>query len=121
MNIRLLLPVVITTIIFFVLYNFYFWAFPRVTLINNTSATIKQAEVKLPSSKLTFSGLQEGEAFTIYRHAGQKDGVYQYRIVFSKDEEIHGKCGYVTTNEYFTDFRISVISQTEVICERKTK
>ena len=118
MKIGLLLLVVLR-IALLALYNIYYWVASRVTVSNNTSVAITFVEVKLPRNTLTFSDVNTGEPVTIYRNIEQADGSYHYRISFSQDQEISGNCGYVTQNEYFTNFIIIVESLTKITCENK--
>jgi hypothetical protein len=93
---------------------------PRVTVENLTSELITFAEVTLPSNHLSFSPVESGRSQVIYRRLDSLDGVYKYSFKFASNKEITGECGYVTSNEVFTNFRITVVSNNEVSCAHES-
>jgi hypothetical protein len=118
--IRVIIAIVALTFLYIGAQKTYFWVMPRVTIENLTSELITLAEVTLPSNRLSFSPIESGKSQLIYRRLDSLEGVYKYYFKFASTHEITGESGYVTSNEIFTNFRITVVSNNEVECAHES-
>jgi hypothetical protein len=117
-NLKSILKIIISIIVIIVVV-FYGSAFvmPSITIVNNSGAKIEQVEVVLPSSKLSFGTLLDGEDNTLHYSLKQSDGVYNYQFKSKDSVVFRGSCGYVTNNEINKIVVNTLHKNNEVVCD----
>ncbi|NOU49049.1 hypothetical protein HG263_00600 [Pseudoalteromonas sp. JBTF-M23] len=99
------------------LYFASFLILPSITIVNNSGATVTQAEIDIPSSHLDFGSISIGASNTLHYSLSQpKDGTYRYKVIIANSVAYHGNCGYVTNNEINKRVVITVHKGKQVTC-----
>ena len=89
---------------------------PSVTIENQSGVTFKRVEVILPSSKLNFGTMNDGDFNTLHYSFGQNDGVYTYQFENENSAVLSGSCGYVTGYEVHKRVIITINDNNQVSC-----
>ena len=97
-------------------YHLYFFLLPSVTIVNHAEKTIQNVHVALPSSNLNFGKLEMLAKNTIYYDLSQKDGSYDYTVIFEDGEITSGKCGQTAANQFNKRVTLTINAH-NVICD----
>ena len=90
---------------------------PEIVVSNESSSTIEEVVIQLPSNRVVFGELPPGSESTIYYSVSQADGTYNYYVSLDNDDRRSGSCGYVTNSEFGKRLRLVVNADDEVECQ----
>ncbi|MCL1056701.1 MULTISPECIES: hypothetical protein [Shewanella] len=105
-----------TALCLFIGYHAYFFIMPSVEINNQSGQLLTRVEVSLPNNNLVFDNIDPSKSMRIHHSTEQVDGEYIYRIRLSSGEQINGRCGYVTHNQYMKVLALTVNNEHHVNC-----
>lgn len=94
---------------------------PEIVFVNDSSQSISEVIVKLPSNRVVFGAVSPKSESTIYYSWTQADGVYEYQVLLPGGLNQSGRCGYVTQQEIGKRLTLIVHTDLTVTCEESSK
>jgi hypothetical protein len=94
---------------------------PEIVVANESSFTIDEAVIRLPSNRVVFGEVPPGSDSSIYNSVSQADGAYNYSVSLSNGNRLAGTCGYVTNAEFGKLLRLVVNADEEIECQESSK
>lgn len=105
-----------TTLCLFIAYHAYFFIMPSVEINNQSGQLLTRVEVTLPNNNLVFDSIEPSQTMRIHHSTEQADGEYGYRIRLSSGQQINGRCGYVTHDQYMKVLTLTINREHQVSC-----
>lgn len=105
-----------TALCLFIGYHAYFFIMPSVKINNESGQLLTRVEVSLPNNNLVFDSIEPSQNMRIHHCTEQADGEYSYRVRLSSEQQINGRCGYVTHDQYMKVLTLTINREHQVSC-----
>ena len=106
----------LTALCLFIAYHSYFFIMPSVEINNQSGQLLTLVEVSLPNNNLVFDNIESAQAMRIHHSTEQADGEYHYSVRLSSGQQLHGRCGYVTHDQYMKVLTLTINQDHQVTC-----
>ncbi|WOT05536.1 hypothetical protein [Shewanella youngdeokensis] len=107
---------IITVLCAVVGYYSYFFIMPSVEINNQSGQLLTRAEINLPKSNLVFDNIKPAQSLRIHHSNDQADGAYIYHIKLSSGEQVEGRCGAISSDQYMKVQTITINNDHQVSC-----